>query len=178
MASVRGLEEVLSDTLSPDNATRRAAEDELKLAAQRRGFACALALHLAQGAVQGPYGTDVHAHGIRLMSGVVLQHYVKDVWKGADVAVLPAEDKAQVRRLMLGTMADGGVKRQVRSSAALVVALVAASGEWPSAWPDLVPTLLMELVESASIEGGGPQDVAERAETCARCLLLMTEESP
>ncbi|CAM9685830.1 unnamed protein product, partial [Discosporangium mesarthrocarpum] len=142
------LEALLAATLSPDNSIRRAAEEELKLATRQRGFACAVAFRLAR-SNQVSDGVSAASEGAtRLMSGVVLQHYVKDVWKGADDALLPQADKEQVQRLMLGTMADGGAPRKIRTSAALVIALIAASGEWPSAWPDLVPLLVGQLAEA------------------------------
>lgn len=47
-------------------------------------------------------------------------------------------------------MIDSGAPRAVRASAARVVALAAAGGEWPLRWVGLVPSLLGQLALGAA----------------------------
>ncbi|CAN0481244.1 unnamed protein product, partial [Ectocarpus sp. 12 AP-2014] len=82
---------------------------------------------------------------------MLLQHFVRDRWELADDAVLPAEDKIQVRTLALTTMIDVSAPRAARASASRVVALMAtAGGEWPSGWGGLIPSLIGQLAMAAA----------------------------
>lgn len=109
------MEEVLTAALSPDNAVRRGAEDQLSYANGQRGFAVALAKKLSTtttssaasatslsivGGARGPDGALSRPDGMdtptRLMAGMLLQKFVRDRWSRSGPALLPAEDKAQV----------------------------------------------------------------------------------
>lgn len=109
------MEEVLTAALSPDNAVRRRAEDQLSYANGQRGFAVALAKKLfttttsaassatslsiagaasgMDGALSSPDSMDTPT---RLMAGMLLQKFIRDRWSRSDSALLPPEDKAQV----------------------------------------------------------------------------------
>lgn len=103
---------MLCAALSADNTVRRRAEAALSYARTQRGFAVALAKQLASNYYPrgGAYGDDgdlaraaaatAERSGMwmpmRLMAGMLLQHFVRDRWELADDAVLPAEDKIQV----------------------------------------------------------------------------------
>lgn len=52
--------------------------------------------------------------------------------------------------MVLTTMVDFSASRAARASAARVVALMAAGGEWPAGWGGLVPSLLGQLALAAA----------------------------
>ncbi|CAN0194004.1 unnamed protein product, partial [Ectocarpus sp. 13 AM-2016] len=107
------MDAVLCSALSADNALRRGAEAALSYARTKRGFAIALAKQLASNYKYYPRGAydgdgdmarpaaaaarerDGMWMPMRLMAGMLLQHFVRDRWELADDAVLPAEDKIQ-----------------------------------------------------------------------------------
>ncbi|CAB1121157.1 unnamed protein product [Ectocarpus sp. CCAP 1310/34] len=105
------MDAVLCSALSADNTVRRGAEAALSYARTQRGFAIALAKQLAsnyhpRGAYVGDGNMARAAPAaererdgmwmpMRLMAGMLLQHFVRDRWELADDAVLPAEDKIQ-----------------------------------------------------------------------------------
>lgn len=82
--------------LSPDNVTRRKAEERIGNAARQRGFAVALAAAVERRDGGGSNVSALSQH-LRLMAGAILQRFVQDYWEYASYAVLPPEDKAQVR---------------------------------------------------------------------------------
>lgn len=113
----RRMEEVLTAALSPDNAVRRRAEEQLGYANSQRGFAVALAKKLSTSsavpdatgglstmdggeAISGLDGTlpgsSMMDTPTRLMAGMLLQKFVRDRWSRTSPALLPPEDKAQV----------------------------------------------------------------------------------
>lgn len=98
-------------------------------------------------------------------------------------------------------MINSRAPRAIRASAARVVALAAAGGEWPLRWGSLVPSLLGQLALAAAASatartrevggevtgddgadvGGsagqaGVENAVDRAESCITCLEYMTEE--
>lgn len=94
------MDDILSVALSTDNTLRRRGEATLNYLRTQRGFSVALAKRLASTtAAAGPAaGGDADDPGgqIGSLAGVLLQHFVADLWQVADHAVLPREDKAQV----------------------------------------------------------------------------------
>lgn len=96
---------VLAAALSPDNDVRRQAEDRIGYAASQRGFAVALAEaldHANTRATDNPSTiSGASSFHLRLMAGALLQRFVQEYWNRADDAVLPPEDKAQARCLLV-----------------------------------------------------------------------------
>lgn len=93
------MDDILSAALSTDNAIRRRAEATLSYLRTQRGFPVALAKRLSRTAAGGGGGdatTDDPGGQIGSLAGVLLQHFVADLWEVADHSVLPREDKAQV----------------------------------------------------------------------------------
>lgn len=86
------MDKVLSEALSADNGVRRRAEATLSYAKTRRGFSIALAKRLGH---KGASGDDPGGQ-IASLAGLLLQHFVTDLWGVANHAVLPREDKSQV----------------------------------------------------------------------------------
>lgn len=96
---------------------------------------------------------------------------------------------------MVNTMIHTLAPREVRASAARVVALIAAAGDWRGQWVSLVPSLLGQLALAAAAtaaSGGSGERVGDeaaagdaartkaaavdRAESCAKCLEYIGEE--
>ncbi|CAM9873718.1 unnamed protein product, partial [Scytosiphon promiscuus] len=144
------MDELLTAALSGDNKVRRGAEATLRSAQAHRGFAIALARALADGDGDRSLAARPEEEPKRLMAGVLLQQFVRDRWELAGDIVLPREDKTQVRSMVLTTMVDFSASRAARASAARVVALMAAGGEWPSGWGGLIPSLLGQLALAAA----------------------------
>lgn len=102
------MDEVLSAALSTDNTVRRRAEATLSYLRSQRGFSVALAKRLASTAATAAGATGscdpggdaadepVSRRQIGSLAGVLLQHFVTDLWEVADHSVLPQEDKEQV----------------------------------------------------------------------------------
>ena len=88
-----GMNDILSAALSTDNTIRRRAEATLSYLRTQRGFSVALAKRLSR---TGGDATDDPGGQIGSLAGVLLQHFVTDLWEVADHSVLPREDKAQV----------------------------------------------------------------------------------
>lgn len=88
------MDDILSAALSTDNTIRRRAEATLSYLRTQRGFPVALAKRLSRTGAGGD--ADDPAGQIASLAGVLLQHFVTDLWEVADPSVLPREDKAQV----------------------------------------------------------------------------------
>lgn len=88
------MDAVLSAALSADNGVRRRAEATLSYLRTKRGFSIALAKRLGHRDASG----DDRGGQISSLAGLLLQHFVTDLWEVADHAVLPREDKSQVSR--------------------------------------------------------------------------------
>ncbi|CAM9428520.1 unnamed protein product, partial [Phaeothamnion confervicola] len=159
---MEALEAALLSALSGNNVVRLKAEETLRAATAVPGCVRCLASMVA--------AVDGHAEPARMMAGVLLQHWVKDLWRAAPEALLPPSDRAEVRGLMLSAMFDPRSARRMRTAAALVVALI-ATHDWPQVWPELLPSLLGELLR-------GDDATPSRAYTCSQCLLFMAEKIP
>lgn len=86
------MEKVLLAALSADNGVRRGAEATLKACRTTRGFSIALAERLGH---KGASGDDPGGQ-ISSLAGLLLQHFVTDLWEVADHTILPREHKSQV----------------------------------------------------------------------------------
>lgn len=121
-----GMDDILSAALSTDNTVRRRAEATLSYLQTQRGFSVALAKRLSRtAAATSAAGGDAAGDGdpggqIGSLAGVLLQHFVTDLWEVAGHSVLPREDKAQV--------SNTSKQRQARGS---LLAFISAWAEGP-----------------------------------------------
>lgn len=137
-------------TLSPDAATRTAAEDALAARRDAVGFAPAL-LALAACSDSAPHARQAAAVYLK---NATIRFYAKADWAGASFEADRASVKAGLTAAMLS------VPVLVRRQLSEVLAII-AEHEYPEKWPELVPALggrLQELVESGGGVGGGSVD--------------------
>ncbi|WOO82150.1 Importin-9 [Vanrija pseudolonga] len=130
----------LEATLSPDEATRHAAEDQLQTLYSHPEGGLSLARLLSEQAVPLPQ------RQISPFAGILLQKYIEKHWyPGADAftpPTTPAEVKDAIRPLLLRTLSDP--ERKVRVAAAFAASSI-AKFDWPEDWSDLLSSLVSLL---------------------------------
>ncbi|CAK9782992.1 ARM repeat-containing protein [Cutaneotrichosporon oleaginosum] len=135
----------LQATLDPHEATRRAAEEQLKSLYQHPEGGLSLTRILADYNVSLPQ---------RQSAGILLQKYIDKHWSACSDAyeppATPSEAKAAIRPMLLRALSDR--ERKVRTAAAFACSTVARS-DWPDDWP----TLLSELI--TLLQTGSPDAV-------------------
>ncbi|BEJ11716.1 hypothetical protein CspHIS471_0201760 [Cutaneotrichosporon sp. HIS471] len=127
----------LQATLDPNEATRRAAEDQLTALYQHLEGGLSLARILADYNVALPQ---------RQSAGILLQKYIDRHWSAMSDAfeppATPSEVKDLIRPMLLRALSDR--ERKVRTAAAFACSTVARF-DWPDDWPSLLSELTRML---------------------------------
>lgn len=147
-AAVQQLLGMLQSSLSPDAATRQAAEAALDAAAAAPGFGAALVAVLLTTTGEVPLG-------LRQLAATVLKKLVREHWtaeapqyKGPAVG---EEEKAAMREALPAGLGDESSK--VRTAVAMAVAAI-ARWDCPQAWPGLIPGLVQAITAKKNAHMG------------------------
>lgn len=134
------LRDLLLNTLSPDNATRRAAENYIKSQEAQRGFPVLILTLIQRLIIPTPSPQDL---AIRQSASVLFKNVVKSHWMNEDAAGLISDEdkeviKAHVVELM--TTAPIDVQKQLSEAVTLI-----SNHDFPVRWPNLLPQLVAKL---------------------------------
>ncbi|KAG2501736.1 hypothetical protein HYH03_000236 [Edaphochlamys debaryana] len=129
---------VFQATLSPDKDAIKAAEQQLKAAAQQPGY-CIKVLKLAASPVDP---------SIRQSAAVNFKNVIKYRWVPSEADLyggaqpLPDGEKAQIKQLLLGVTLGSPPRVAAQLSEALSII---CSYDFPAKWPELLPELVAKL---------------------------------
>lgn len=129
---------VFQQTLSPDKEAIKAAEQQLKAAAQQPGY-CIKVLKLTA----TPIDLSIRQSAAVNFKNVVKYRWVPseaDLYGGAQP--LPDVEKAQIKQLLLGLSLSSPPLVQAQLSEALSII---CSYDFPARWPELLPELVSKL---------------------------------
>lgn len=145
--TLAALSTYLANTVSPDAATRRAAEDSLRQGEAQPGFLL-IVLELVR--------SDAANMVVRQAGGVYFKNTVKKLWDGEDEVQITDADKiaikAQLVPLMiaLGTPQTARLQSQVGEGLATI-----ASSDFPDKWEGLVDELVDSLTPDNFVINNG-----------------------
>ena len=133
---------VLEASMSPDEATRVNAEQQLTQGGTMPGFGLAL-VRCALNQLCAP--------GTRQLAAVVLKKYVKEHWQEGEGRFFPPQtnddEKEAIRTLLPNGLADPLPK--IRTACGMAIATV-ATWDWPQQWPQLTTQLVGAIRERRS----------------------------
>ncbi|KAJ5561016.1 Armadillo-like helical [Penicillium sp. DV-2018c] len=139
---------LLADTQSPKSDTRRAAETQLETLYAHDSFAVSLT------AIASHESVPVN---LRQSALSVLRTFIAAAWspvlddfKGQ--ILINDANKANVRQALLVLAISDIPERKVKNSASFAVSKI-ASADFPDDWPELLPSLLRIINDSASTDG-------------------------
>lgn len=128
---------VLQDTQSPQQVTRKNAEQQLRSLFNRPGFGVAL----ASIASHDPVATD-----LRQAALTSLRLYIEKGWNPSfdedeEPFNISSEDKARLRQMLLELSMGMTDERKIKKLASYALSKVALN-DYPEEWPDLLPTII------------------------------------
>lgn len=139
---------LLADTQSPKADTRRAAESQLESLYVHDSFAISLT------AIASHESVPVN---LRQSALSVLRTFIAAAWspildefKGQ--ILINDANKSSVRQALLVLATNDNPQRKVKNSASFAVSKI-ASADFPDDWPELLPSLLSIINNSASTDG-------------------------
>ncbi|PQE03651.1 importin-beta domain-containing protein [Rutstroemia sp. NJR-2017a BBW] len=130
--------QILSDTQSPAEGPRKAAEQHLQAAQNDPAFPSTLALIATH---------ETISPEIRQAALLCLRTFVDKNWTGVDddgvlsAVSIDAGVKAELRSRMLALATSDASTRKIKSAASMVVSKI-ANVDFPDEWPDLLPNVL------------------------------------
>lgn len=130
--------ELITHSLSPDNAVRKLAEDHLKAARNQAGFLLTV-LHLI--------GSASHPHDAALTQGAAIyfKNSVKQQWspeEDSDLASIPQTDRETIKTHLIDLMCmtSPNVQKQLAEGVSII-----SKYDYPDAWASLLPQLVQKL---------------------------------
>ncbi|KAL7424789.1 importin-alpha export receptor [Cryptotrichosporon argae] len=131
------LSSYLANTVSPDAAARRSAEDSLRQAEAQQGFLL-LVLELVK--------ADAADMIVRQAGGVYFKNAVKRLWAGEDEVQLADADKEAVKSQIVAVMIALGTPKTARLQSQVGEALsTIATLDFPERWENLCDELVSSL---------------------------------
>lgn len=128
--TLAALSKYLSDTVSPDAATRRSAEESLRQGEAQPGF-LQIVLKLVS--------TDGADMVVRQAGGVYFKNTVKRLWDGEDEVQIAEADKQAVKSQLVPLMISLGTPQTARLQSQIGEGLATiASSDFPDKWEGLV----------------------------------------
>ncbi|KAL7132572.1 hypothetical protein ABFS83_12G083800 [Erythranthe nasuta] len=149
----------LNASLDPNHQIRTFAETSLQQASVQPGYGVALASVAANREL--PFG-------LRQLAAVLLKQYIRKHWnedeEGFEHPVVPSNEKASVRQLLLASLDDP--YKKICTAVSVAVSTI-AQYDWPDDWPDLVPFLLSLINDQSKLNA---------VHGALRCLALLTSD--
>lgn len=128
--TIAALSQYLSNTVSPDAATRRSAEESLRQGEAQQGF-LQLVLQLV--------GADSTDMVVRQAAALYFKNVVKRLWEGEEEVQIAEQDKAAIKGQLVPLMIALGTPQTVRLQSQIGEGLsTIASIDFPENWETLV----------------------------------------
>lgn len=149
----------LNASLDPNHQVRTFAETSLQQASLQLGYGIALTRVAANREL--PFG-------LRQLAAVLLKQHIKKHWneedEGFEHPVVPSNEKATIRGLLLASLED--TSKKICTAVSVAISAI-AQYDWPDDWPELLPFLLSLIHDQTKLNA---------VHGALRCMVLLSSD--